>query len=405
MTRCCLVFFLVCQFVFPSWVGALNEWTILVHMSSDDTTQLVEDINRFSLAAMKTISLPPGCEMVVLEDCSKPDTLHRLLGKVMKSQGQPSGGATMYCLGGRTMTVEQTLGEVNMGSPAVLWNFLVAATRKHPARRYALIFNGHGSGIFSFAGSGDVRSPDPGTVDFNPDRFVAYDATDRDCLTVFELGAVLRAFRDRLNQGRKLEVMAFDACLPGSIEALCQLHDVCEVFVGSADSIPVLGFPYVGFMARINRHLPANGEEFAAALRAVIMRKLGYWRTKQVPELVSGFDRLSVAILQSLEGETPVKLALGSFLTAKELYQDIRPLLKRLAREPVPGPGGAAIRQLAADTSDSLQRCWALPGGNPAKLSITAPPARAWKNLRKFYSHLAFAKATHWDEILDRLNP
>ncbi|HNW35440.1 MAG TPA: clostripain-related cysteine peptidase, partial [Candidatus Ozemobacteraceae bacterium] len=234
----------------PATGWALNEWTVLIYMVNDDKDTVMEEANARNVQAMTRVGPPAGCEVLVIEDRTAK-------GSIFNSN--KGGEASIYAIQKGGVTVEKELGEVNMGSPNVLWDFLKLAVERHPAQRYAIIFNSHGSGIFSWRGTGGTSSSRPGEVIFNPnERFVAYDHADNDCLTVFEIVEVLKSFKEKLNGNRPMSVMAFDACLPGSIEAVYQFRDSCEVMVGSADTTGINGYPYGKILTALQAKLPAD---------------------------------------------------------------------------------------------------------------------------------------------------
>jgi hypothetical protein len=137
----------------PVW--ALNEWTILLHFTSDDKDHGLQEANLRQVQAMGRQGPPPGCEIVVLEDYSpaKSSALGGFWNWYGSSEKTETGG-TIFTIEKGKVEIRKKLGEVNMGSPYVLWDFLKFAAQNHAAKRYLLLFNGHGSGIFSLEGHG-----------------------------------------------------------------------------------------------------------------------------------------------------------------------------------------------------------------------------------------------------------
>lgn len=106
------------------------------------------------------------------------------------------------------MGTSTALGEINMGCPQSLANFVQWAQEKYPASHYALIISDHGSGVGG----------------------VAYDyhlpAVGKDSLTPAELRAALSTVAN-------LDIVYMDACLMATIESAYQLRGLADYYVAS----------------------------------------------------------------------------------------------------------------------------------------------------------------------------
>ncbi len=381
---------------------ALNDWTVLIYMVSDDDKMDLQEANLKNVRDMTLSGPPAGCDVLVIEDKSKKpggsfiSNLFSFLGK----KDDVDSGASIFSIKKNDVIVEKKLGEANMGSPYVLWDFLKFAAEKHPAKRYSLIFNSHGSGIFSWRGTGGTSSPKPGAVDFNPERFVAYDETDNDCLTVFEITAVLKAFREKLNSGRKIDLMAFDACLPGSIEAMYQFRESCEVMVGSADTTSITGFPYGRIIRQLGGAVPTTPAQFAQAMSQAGLSRMGFWNLTRAQELVFSFNNLVLEVEKARkEVGTGFKFKPSQEYGSKARYWDLGDLLENLSSPPQ-CKNAAVIKQMAGEVREALKSCGVV-GDRIAAVSIAWPTAEEYKKFHAFYKALDFAQATKWDEYLD----
>src|SRR5262249_9118985 len=65
-----------------------------------------------------------------------------------------------------------------------------------------------------------------------------------DALDFAELSDVLEKLQERFAPGKKLDILAFDACDLATIEMACQLCPYTKYLVGSQIGIPIPGFPY-----------------------------------------------------------------------------------------------------------------------------------------------------------------
>ncbi|MDI6752093.1 MAG: clostripain-related cysteine peptidase, partial [bacterium] len=119
-----------------------------------------------------------------------------------------------------------SLGEVNMGDPNTLLDFINWTTTKYPADKYALVFWNHGGGW---------RIPEQK----RPQKAVCWDDTsDGDCLYMAEVKQALGSATTYL------DLVGFDVCLGGMVEVAYALRGLCNVMVGSEEIEPGDGWPY-----------------------------------------------------------------------------------------------------------------------------------------------------------------
>lgn len=401
----------------PGAARAMNDWTVVIYQCADDTSSsTLEDAAIRDLCELDAVGSTDRVEFV-----AQVDRGTKLSALMKQTYDDPDySGATRYRIGKGRWAREAKLGEVNMGSPEALWDCLSWVAEKHPARHYFLVLAGHGSGVFSWRGFGAVSHATPGGVAFPPRRFVAYDSTDDDCLTVFEVSRVLAEFRDRLNEGRRVDVMAFDSCLACNVEVLYQFREVVDVMVASASTVPMCGLDY-GVIARTLARDPATtGEALAAATvkgfidAAPCQGKgdiMGAFRTSAAQNLAGSLSRLSLELLRAMR-ETGRGFGVKDLVAYNERYYDVKRLAEALgdARATLNGASNAeavreAAREVLADRTAATVSLWY--GGTYATqkaggLSLAWPSKDEWQKYRSFYRVLDFARDTQWDEVLDR---
>ena len=181
---------LVCALAVPAVSVAMNEWTIIVYQCADDSSSsTLEDAAIADLCELDSIGSQGGLEIIVQID--RGTKLSNLMQQVYTDPNY--SGANRFLINKGKWVTEAKLGEVNMGSPKALYDCMKWAAKDHPAKHYFVVLAGHGSGVFSWRGTGSVSSANPGEVSPFDDYedFVAYDSTDNDCLTVFEVSQVL----------------------------------------------------------------------------------------------------------------------------------------------------------------------------------------------------------------------
>lgn len=117
------------------------------------------------------------------------------------------------------------LGELNMGEPNTLSDFINWATSHFPADHYALVLWNHGGGWWP-------RQLPP------PPRGIVWDDTNGgDFLSTRELAQALSGTIH-------LDILGFDACLMQMIEVLFEVKDDASIVVGSEELEPGSGWDY-----------------------------------------------------------------------------------------------------------------------------------------------------------------
>lgn len=180
--------------------------------------------------------------------------------------------ARRYCLtAGSNLEddVVEVLPETNTGDPDQLQEFIEWSAANYPAHHYGLILWNHGSGwkdddIYRAAARNNLtgtltrgnivslRSGKPGRTLFSTSleelvkeatlRAILFDDSAADFLDSQEMRKVLEKVQPLLNGG--LDLLGFDACLMNMVEVVYQVHDLCQVVVGSQEVEPGDGWPY-----------------------------------------------------------------------------------------------------------------------------------------------------------------
>lgn len=160
------------------------------------------------------------------------------------------------------------LGEVNMGDPDTLTDFVNWAIGSYPADKYCLVLSDHGSGC--------VHS-------------VCIDYTDGyDWITLPELSQALSVVPQRM------DVLYFDACLMGMIEVAYQIRDYADVMVAS-EEVAWTGTPYDYYLS----NLTANPSMSASELADVIVTSyIEYTSANSLTSTMSGVDLSQISSLK-----------------------------------------------------------------------------------------------------------
>ena len=107
-----------------------------------------------------------------------------------------------------TVTMDADYGELNMGHPLTLHDFLTWGIAKFPADRYMVVLSNHGGSWY-----GESHAV-PNELWYEGDKAICYDGGDG--LNMYELEAVFRDIKTLV--GGKLDVVWYQGCLMGAIE-------------------------------------------------------------------------------------------------------------------------------------------------------------------------------------------
>jgi len=209
------------------------EWVVMVFLNADNSlyTEGTADLKE-----MLATKVGKGLAVVVQYDGSKKDD---------SSQGFITvDGSTMY----------QNIGEINMGDWHELVKFVNWATDNFKAKHYLLDIWNHGSGW-------DLVIPPPtihtrqrgdpaGASDYGEPgwRGVSSDETSGSIISVAkgDLESALKEITAHL--GRKLDILAFDACLMQMWEVQYISEAYADYLLGSEETEPGPGYNYTLFL-------------------------------------------------------------------------------------------------------------------------------------------------------------
>lgn len=209
------------------------EWTLMFYMDSDNDLELPQMID---LAEMMEVGSTAQINIVALVD--------------RNASGDEDNNYTNADVGGlknwttaKYLRVEKgklkelaDLGELNMGDPNNLADFIEHAAKDFPAKKYSLVFGDHGSGwpgILHDEGNGE------------------------DGLTMTELNTALA--RATKTTG-KLELIGFDACLMANFEVARTISPYAKYMVASEELEPGNGWNYIAIMSGITQAPSIDGK-------------------------------------------------------------------------------------------------------------------------------------------------
>ena len=170
----------------PQQVTPTKAWTTLYYLDNDYTGGFTDPLDDVFL---DEIASSPSINVIVIQD----------------NLDEP---AFVYYIDENHTAIQlEDLGEVNMGDALTLKNFIEFAKQQYPAERYLLWIVNHGG---AWKGS-------------------CIDETDND------IGLTMDECHSALAETGGVDIICFLACLMSNMEAVYELRDCVDVFIGSED--------------------------------------------------------------------------------------------------------------------------------------------------------------------------
>lgn len=245
----------------PAGASPRRKWTVMVYMDGDGD---LEEYGILNMNQMETLGSDANINMVVQFDRGPglpatngdwQDTRRFLVTKDDNKQLISS-------------PVLQNLGEVDMGTPEALTDFIKWTVARYPADRYVLVLWNHGAGWRSRAAAS---------------RGIIFDDSSGSYLTMGELEQALEA------GGTHFDLIAIDCSLMGMLEVFYEIKDHCDYITASEESPPGPGYPYDTIMAR----LVANPNMSTEALgRVFVEEHLARYKQDAVTQALIQTSRL-----------------------------------------------------------------------------------------------------------------
>ncbi len=233
----------------PTIDPTLPDWTILIYMAADNS---LDAASVFNINQMEAAQLGDNIQVIVQWDraADKPWSDTR---RYKISQDEDTNTVNSEVLA--------EIGELNMGDPSVLADFLRWGLTNYPANRTALVVWDHGVGW-----SG-----------------IAEDDTDNDQLTLDELERGLAAgIQDK--EGFKFDMVGFDACLMGQLDVYQTLAPYAQAAAASEELTPAAGWPYTQWLNQLSENPKSNGKD---AARLATESFINYYSTEAPTDFVT----------------------------------------------------------------------------------------------------------------------
>ncbi len=214
------------------------DWTFMVYMGGDNnlSTGAVADVEE-----MRAATSSADVNVIVQVELSP-------MAQILLPSWAPGYNTYRLRIHDGAVDVVADLGNLDMGSPATLTDFIRWATAAYPARHNALTIWDHGSG---WKDSGYKRILTKGAVQ---------DETAGSYMSLADLG---RGVRDA---GVHLDILDFDACLMGMYEVAYEFRYLTDYLVVSEEVEPGDGNPYTAILNHLASDSGMDGEALAKTI-------------------------------------------------------------------------------------------------------------------------------------------
>ncbi len=300
-----------------------------------------------------------------------------------------------------TSEVVEELGELDMGDPAVLSDFLMWAHTNYPAERMALILWDHGDGW-------TIQTP----ADDGPQGAVSWDETDGGDISIAR-GELRDALADIVAARGPLDLVGFDACNMANWEVAHSLRTQALTMAASEATVDMEGFQYErALMLLRDEAADADGYDLAVELAESAVEYGAEWTFSAtdlggMDDLAARIDDLAAAVLADPTLDAEVlrarEDARGADFDYPDYYLDLRDFVEQLAAGEEP-----ALYPLADGILTEMDQC--------VLGSYSRPPMDFVGGLTVFFDFTpgyitaytagdgaTWSQETRWDELVAHL--
>jgi hypothetical protein len=228
-------------FLFPP-IDNTAEWTVMVYLDGDNNLETygIQDINEMEMVGSTAdVNIVVQADRIPGYDISNSDWTTTRRYYITKDLNPNQISSPLI----------SDLGELNMGDPQTLVDFVNWAAINYPAKKYSLVIWNHGGGFRSL----------------NLVKDIAWDDTNgRDKITMPELEEALSMISAQI--GENIDLVGMDACLMAMAEVAYQIKDDADILVTSEESEPNEGWPYDTILSQLVSNPLMSAEELATAI-------------------------------------------------------------------------------------------------------------------------------------------
>ncbi len=380
-------------------------WLVLVYAAGDNNLDpfAIKDVEE-----MQKVGSSDQLKIVVLMDRVDYNDEWSTARRFLVNKPSQQGGKDSW---EPSLPTCEDIGEVNMGDPQTLKDFIAWGLETYPQPNTMLIIWNHGGGWRSVASkaiqAGMSRSGGaPPKVGLSRlARGIAWDDTNGgDFLEMREVRSALEAFPP-------FTIIGTDACLMGMVEVVYELRERCRFFIGSEDIEPGDGWPYDMWLPALARNPGIAPEKLCDVVVDAYTKSYGSRPTTMsavrqdaVPELASALDTLACRLIDHSEAKAEPTISfegLPWYTPASPDFVDLGAFLERVEND-FPAKVGAAAKAARR----ALQQ--AVIKNNSHKLlrgqGLSIYPGGGHDDRDYRAGIIQFARDTRWDEMLREMS-
>jgi hypothetical protein len=381
----------------PARPADVKNWTVLVYLNADNNLESagIRDINEME-------QVGSSAEVNILVQIDRTPGWDA-------TNGDWTGARRYYVTRDADpslihSTLLEDIGEVNMGDPGTLTDFVLWGVANYPANHYLLVIWNHGSGF---------KAP----ID-SVHRDISYDDTFGASISIPELASSLSGIKAFL--GRNLDIVGMDACLMAMVEVAHEIRNYADYMVASQETEPLDGWPYHLFLQRLIDSPTALPEQLS---RWIVYDYAGAYTSPvtqsavdlvELPALTAAIDVFARAMIEGMEGVggggiktalQQIRLKTHAFYYSD--YRDLYHFAQNVAADtekmtlPIIAAAESVLSALGASIVANGVNGALL--GNAGGLSIWLPDGSQLNNHIAKYGQLAFAGHTAWKTFLAKL--
>lgn len=366
---------------------SVARWNFLVFMNGDNNleTYVTHDLNE-----LEAVGSGDGVNVLVQAD--------RIDG--YDTTDGDWTGTRRYLIQGDTdeevvsSPVLEDLGELDMGDPAVLADFVAWASEHYPAEHTVLILWDHGN-----SWSATTGAPPPPSI--------SSDDTSRSEMSI--AGGDLEAgLADWVEEHGTFDIVGFDACLMASWEVAHSLKDQADWLLGSQISVNWEGYRYGPALAYLREDPDADAETLALQMVNDMVAEGTEWGESaidlsKVDALSSAIDTLAAIALEDPEASARLMScrddARGCYDGWEAWYLDLGDFMDHVGNDAVGTSLGDAALAVRAAVDDAVPL---VQGAGPYSwitgITIFADTSEA--RYVHLYQRGSWAEDTRWDDWL-----
>ena len=358
----------------PPAPSTTRQWTVMVYVDADND---LEGDGIIDLNEMEAAVLPGNVTVAVQMD---------RIGGYNTSNGNWTDtrrGSITHDTNTATISSALTsVGELNMGAPDTLRDFIIWASTTYPAENYALVMWDHGAGLNGVS------------VD---------DTSAGDSLSMVELNAAISGSNVHFG------MVGFDACLMDLFEQAYQLRSLSDVVVASEALIPYAGQNYTTFFNALAVSPSMTPEQLGGAMVTAYGNNYGNHETlaatrssayAALATALTSFADVVAAQATAADWTQIIQARQATAYYTLQTYRDLKGFMSRVASSTAAAAIRTAAQTVAGAVDAAVVRNHSGTVEAATGLSIYLPGPGSSIDSRYTAANYDLAADTRWRDFL-----